>query len=51
MYFYYLYIREYILSLFLSSSILGIDIILIKIKIVCLIFMLFKHRKIVLQAE
>lgn len=51
MYVYFLYIREYILTQFLSSTTLGADIIFTKIKTVCLTFMLFKHRKIVLQAE
>lgn len=51
MYLYFLYVREYILSLFLSSTTLGTDIMLIKAKTVWLTFMLFKNRKIVLQAE
>lgn len=48
---YFLYIRDYILTLFLSSTTLDPDIILIKIKAVCLTFMGFKHRKIMLQVE
>lgn len=52
MYVYFLYIRKYILTLFLSSASLDPGFILIiSIETICLIFMLSKHSKIVLQAE
>lgn len=52
MYVYFLYMRKYILTLFLSSASLDPDtILMISIENICLIFMLSKHSKIVLQAE
>lgn len=52
MYVCFLYIRKHILTLFLPSATLDPDIILIiQIKTVCIIFVLSKHWKIVLQAE
>lgn len=52
MYVYFLYMRKYILTLFLSSASLDPDtILMISIENICLTFMLSKHLKIVLQAE